>query len=63
MTEEIESLKRVTDKLEIGAYEYLLTGSMAMSFYAAPRMTRDADILLKLYIKDADKFFELFSDE
>jgi len=63
MTEEIESLKRVTDKLEIGGYEYLLTGSMAMSFYAAPRMTRDADILLKLYIKDADKFFELFSDE
>jgi len=63
MTEEIESLKRVVELLNKGKYEYVLTGSMALSFYAVPRMTRDADILIKLFIKDADGFFKIFSGE
>lgn len=63
MTEEIESLKRVVELLNKGKYEYVLTGSMAMSFYTVPRMTRDADILIKLYVKDTGVFFKIFSDE
>jgi len=63
MTEEIESLKRVVELLNKGKYEYVLTGSMAMSFYTVPRMTRDADILIKLFTKDAGDFFKIFADE
>jgi len=63
MTEEIESLKRVVKLLNKGNYEYVLTGSMAMSFYTVPRMTRDADILIKLFAKDTDEFLEIFSND
>jgi len=63
MTEEIESLKRVVELLNKGKYEYALTGSMAMSFYTVPRMTRDADILIKLFAKDTDEFFKIFSHD
>ncbi|MBK9330968.1 MAG: nucleotidyltransferase [Ignavibacteria bacterium] len=63
MTEEIESLKRVVQGLEIGGFEYMLTGSMAMSFYFTPRMTRDSDIVVILSAEDSGKFVNLFSEE
>jgi len=63
MTEELETLKLVIDKLDEGNFSYYLTGSMAMSFYSIPRMTRDSDILIQLYAKDVDKFVELFKEE
>ncbi|MBK8981321.1 MAG: nucleotidyltransferase [Ignavibacteria bacterium] len=63
MTEEIESLKRVVEGLEIGGFEYMLTGSIAMSFYYTPRMTRDADFAVKFSAEDSGKFVNLFSEE
>src|SRR6187401_3377726 len=63
MTEELESLGKVIKKLEEGGFEYLLTGSMAMSFYSVIRMTRDSDIIVLLYGKDVDKFVELLSED
>lgn len=63
MTEELESLKKVTGKLNTGKFDYFLTGSMAMSFYSVPRMTRDADIVIQLYEKDTEKFLDLFLED
>ena len=63
MTEELETLKLVIDKLEEGNFSYYLTGSMAMSFYSVPRMTRDSDIIIQLLGKDVDKFVKLFVEE
>ncbi|MCB0728738.1 MAG: nucleotidyltransferase [Ignavibacteria bacterium] len=63
MTEELETLKRVVDKLEIGQFNYLLTGSMAMSFYSVPRMTRDSDIVIQLFENQISRFIELFEEE
>ena len=33
----------------------MLTGSMALNFYAVPRMTRDLDIVIELEMSDAAK--------
>ena len=63
MTEELETLKLVIDKLDEGKFSYYLTGSMAMSFYSVPRMTRDSDIIIQLTGKDVDKFVKLFREE
>lgn len=63
MTEELESLRRVVLKLEEGGFVYMLTGSMAMSFYIVPRMTRDSDIVIILSGKDIKKFVKLLSDD
>lgn len=62
MTEELETLKNVIEKLDEGYFNYLLTGSMAMGFYSVPRMTRDSDIIIQLAEKDVDKFLKLFKD-
>src|SRR6185436_2076459 len=63
MTEELESLKRVIERLNKGNFGYYLTGSMAMSFYFIPRMTRDSDILIQLTESKAQKFFDIFKDD
>jgi len=63
MTEELETLKLVIDKLDEGKFSYYLTGSMAMSFYSVPRMTRNSDIIIQLTGKDVDKFVKLFREE
>lgn len=62
MTEELESLKRTVEKLNSGKYDYMLTGSMAMSFFSVPRMTRDSDIVIQLPIHDINRFYKLFKD-
>lgn len=41
MTEELEVLHIVTHRLTMAQVPYMVTGSMAMNFYAMPRMTRD----------------------
>lgn len=63
MTEELETLKKVVDKLDEGKFNYFLTGSMAMSFYSVPRMTRDSDIVIQLYGNQIDSFVKLFEPE
>ena len=39
---------------EIGdaGIDYMLTGSMAMNYYAVPRMTRDIDIIITVTVRD-----------
>ena len=41
----------------------MLTGSVAMSVYAEPRMTRDIDIVVELAADDARRVVELFSPD
>ena len=63
MTEELESLKRIVNKLDEGQFSYLLTGSMAMVFYSIPRMTRDTDIVIQLFEKDKERFIKLLKED
>ena len=41
----------------------MLTGSMAMNYYAQPRMTRDIDLVVELAADQTDLFMSLFESE
>lgn len=47
-TPELAALQDVCARLDGAAIAYMLTGSLAMSFYARPRMTRDVDLVVAL---------------
>jgi hypothetical protein len=57
--EEVEVLKLVAQRLDEAGIQYMLTGSMAVAFYAIPRMTRDVDLVIDLAIDDADRLCAL----
>jgi hypothetical protein len=63
MNSELEVLTDVVGRLERAGIEYMLTGSLAMSFHARPRMTRDIDIVVALAGMDAGRVVELFSPD
>ncbi len=64
MTENMELavLSDVVSRLESAGFDYMLTGSIAMNYYAEPRMTRDIDIVVALANTDTDKVIEIFKD-
>jgi len=63
MLNELDILKDITQKLDKVNISYMLTGSIAMNYYAVPRMTRDIDIIIEIYFKDIDPLIEIFKDE
>lgn len=48
VTPELAALQDVCARLDSAGIAYMLTGSLAMSFYARPRMTRDVDLVVAL---------------
>lgn len=60
MSEEIDVLKITTERLDAAGIPYMVTGSMALSVYAVPRMTRDVDLVVELSVDDADRICALF---
>ncbi|MBT9171802.1 MAG: hypothetical protein DDT21_00175 [Syntrophomonadaceae bacterium] len=56
MSEELDVLKDISRRLSLAGIPYMITGSMAMSLYACPRMTRDIDIVILLLDDDVDLF-------
>lgn len=62
MTEslELDVLSDVASRLESAGFEYMLTGSVAMNYYAQPRMTRDIDIVIALAEADAGNIVDIF---
>lgn len=63
MLSELELLLDVTRRLEDAGLDYMLTGSMALNHYAQPRMTRDIDIVLALFLKDLETLPKIFGDD
>ena len=61
MLNELNILKSVVQKLNRNNIPYMLTGSIAVSYYSRPRMTRDIDIVIE--IDNVDKFYNLFKDD
>ena len=59
----LDALHAIVERLESAGIPYMLTGSLAMSFYAEPRMTRDIDIVVELEAGDAPRVTELFSGD
>ena len=63
MNEELEVLKKVTLCLYESGIAYMITGSIAMNYYAFPRMTRDIDIVIEMQKKDIPIIVDLFKDD
>jgi len=59
---ELAVLSDVVSRLESAGFDYMLTGSVAMNYYAEPRMTRDIDIVVALARTDSGKIIETFAD-
>jgi hypothetical protein len=60
VNEQLEFLRLVVSRLDSARIPYMLTGSMAMSVYAPPRMTRDLDFVIECEPSDAQRLTELF---
>ena len=63
MSEELEVLHIVTHRLTLVQVPYMVTGSMAMNFYAMPRMTRDIDFVVELSEPAIDRMIEQFHQD
>jgi len=63
MSEELEVLKIVTQRLNEAGINYMVSGSIAANYYTIPRMTRDIDIVIELQHSDIDKFVCLFQKD
>lgn len=63
MQTELDVLRDVCARLEDAGIEYMLTGSLAMNYYATPRMTRDVDLVVAAEPGDAWKFAALFGPD
>ncbi len=65
MTESLELavLSDVVSRLQSAGFDYMLTGSVAMNYYAEPRMTRDIDIVVALTDSDADTIMDSFEGD
>lgn len=63
MESEIEIVRDVSARLERAGIDYMLTGSMAMNYYAQPRMTRDIDLVVALSDTDAARVVQVFSPD
>jgi hypothetical protein len=57
---EIDIVRDVSRKLDQGGIGYMLTGSMAMNYYAQPRMTRDIDVVVAVGPNDVEQMASLF---
>jgi hypothetical protein len=60
---ELDVLRDVSRRLESARISFMLTGSVAMNYYAQPRMTRDIDLVVSLNETQAKTFFHLFETE
>ena len=60
---EFDVFRDTARRLDHAGFAYMLTGSLAMNFYAVPRMTRDIDIVVELSVADIDRVVQSFSPD
>ena len=63
MKDEIDIIRDLSSKFEQANISYMLTGSVAMNYYSQPRMTRDIDFVVEIYLKDIEKIISLLEPE
>jgi len=57
---EIDIVRDISRRFEQAGIPYMLTGSMAMNYYAKPRMTRDIDVVIAIGPEDVGRVAALF---
>jgi Nucleotidyl transferase of unknown function (DUF2204) len=60
LSEELEVLKEVGQRLDQAGIPYMITGSTAGNFYTVPRMTRDIDLVVELEPNDVERIVQIF---
>ncbi len=60
---EIDIVRDISRRFEAASIPYMLTGSMAMNYYAQPRMTRDIDVVIAISPEDVDRIVALFQPD
>ncbi|HJS39600.1 MAG TPA: hypothetical protein VJ789_15855 [Burkholderiales bacterium] len=63
MSAELDVLQDAIGRLEGAGIAYMLTGSVALSYYAEPRMTRDVDLVVELGKRDPKAVAALFAPD
>ena len=63
LVNEIDIVRDISNKFARAGIDFMLTGSMAMNYYAQPRMTRDIDVVVAIGPTDADRVIDLFQPE
>jgi len=63
MHDELSVLKLVIARLDDARMAYMVTGSVAVSLYGEPRMTRDVDLVVELAPADAARVVQMFDAE
>ena len=60
---ELDIVRDVSKRLEDVGIDYMLTGSIAMNYYAEPRMTRDIDLVIALCPEDSGRVVQIFNHD
>jgi hypothetical protein len=63
LPDEIDVLRDVSGRLEGAGISFMLTGSLAMNYYATPRMTRDIDVVADLEQPDVSRIVGMFESD
>lgn len=63
MKTELDILRDVSQRLDSVGIAFMVTGSVAMNYYAQPRMTRDIDVVMALKNADVETMMNLFSQD
>ena len=61
MSEQLDVLKLVAERLQRADIAYMISGSIALNYYAQPRLTHDIDIVVALRLEDAERITNLFA--
>ena len=63
MTDELDVLRLISERLDSIGVPYMLTGSLALGYYARPRMTRDLDFVVAMRPGDVDAIVKAFRSD
>ena len=63
MSEQLDVLKLVAERLQHADIPYMISGSIALNYYAQPRLTRDIDIVIALMREDTERVVNLFDED
>lgn len=63
VNEQLDILELVAGRLNNADVPYMITGSIASSYYAEPRMTRDIDVVIDVRVADIERLASLFEHD
>jgi hypothetical protein len=63
MADLLDVLRIVTSRLDLAGVPYMVSGSLALGYYAQPRMTRDIDVVVELDHAGIQKVVAAFAED